>query len=318
MSTAPLVSVVTPVYNGEAYLEACIESVLQQTYPHWEYVILDNASTDRTHEIATGFAARDPRIRVVRNPRTLPLMDNLNRSMRLISGESAWCKVVHADDMLLPDCLRAMVETAQAHPEVGIVGAYCQWGDRVACDGLPYPSPRTPGRELARLVLLGVTYPFLSPSALLIRSDLVRGRDPFYPGPDLHADVQVLYELLRETDFGFVHQVLTFIRRHEESATSTGAQPMLRLPLQQIDLLARYGPEFLEPGELEQRMATLLEKYYQRLARQPYGARSDEFWALHRETLARAGRPFSMRRFRAHRAERLATRITRRLVRLLS
>ena len=48
----PLVSVVTPVYNGEKYLEECIESVLNQTYKNWEYIILNNCSTDRTLEIA--------------------------------------------------------------------------------------------------------------------------------------------------------------------------------------------------------------------------------------------------------------------------
>ncbi len=317
MSAQPLVSVVTPVYNGEAYLEACIESVLRQTYSNWEYVILDNASTDRTHEIAAGFAERDPRIRLLRNPETLPLIDNLNRSMRQLAPDSVWCKVVHADDMLFPDCLRAMVEIGERHPGVGLVGAYSQWGDRVACDGLPYPSARLSGRALARLVLLGTAYPFLSPSSLLIRSDLVRARDPFYPGREPHADVQVLYELLRETDFGFVHQVLTFVRRHEDSATSTVAQPLLRLPLQQIDLLARYGPEFLEPDELQTRMENLLERYYRLLARRPYRARGEAFWRLHRETLARAGRPFSMRRFRAHRMETLGVHVVRRLGRWL-
>ena len=63
--TGPLVSVVTPVYNGAEFLVEFIESVLRQTYEDWEYVIVDNRSTDRTLEIAQSFEARDPRIRVV-------------------------------------------------------------------------------------------------------------------------------------------------------------------------------------------------------------------------------------------------------------
>lgn len=316
MNERPLVTVVTPVYNGEAYLEACIESVLRQTYENWEYVIVDNASTDRSGEIAESFAARDPRIRVLHNAELLPMLDNLNLSMRQVPPQSRWCKVVHADDLLFPECLEAMVAVGEAHPGAGIIGAYSQWGDRVACDGLPYPSPCTPGRELARLVLLGAAYPFLSPSSLLIRSDLVRARDPFYPGSEPHADVQVLYELLRETDFGFVHQVLTFVRRHDDSTTNTGVRPMLRLPLQRLDLLARYGPEFLSPEELEPRMAKLMGHYYRTLARQPYRARSEEFWALHRGMLQRMGQPFSLRRFLAARLENLTIRAVRRLTRL--
>ena len=50
-TTSPLVSVVTPVYNGEKFLEECIQSVLRQTYSHWEYIVNDNCSTDGTAEI---------------------------------------------------------------------------------------------------------------------------------------------------------------------------------------------------------------------------------------------------------------------------
>ena len=67
---SPLVSVVTPVYNGERFLRECIESVLAQTYQHWDYTIVDNSSTDQTSEIAREYAARDSRIRVLRNAET--------------------------------------------------------------------------------------------------------------------------------------------------------------------------------------------------------------------------------------------------------
>ena len=71
MTGGPLVSVVTPVYNGAAFVSECIESVLAQTYENWEYVIVDNCSTDGTAEIAAGYASSDPRIRLVANDRFL-------------------------------------------------------------------------------------------------------------------------------------------------------------------------------------------------------------------------------------------------------
>jgi glycosyltransferase involved in cell wall biosynthesis len=57
MSTAnePFVSIITPVYNGEAYLRECIESVLAQTYSNWEYIVVNNCSTDGTLRIAEGY-----------------------------------------------------------------------------------------------------------------------------------------------------------------------------------------------------------------------------------------------------------------------
>ena len=78
----PLVSIVTPVYNGESYLAECIESVCAQTYSNWEYVIVDNRSTDRTREIAENYAGKDPRIRVHVNETFLPLMQNWNHALR--------------------------------------------------------------------------------------------------------------------------------------------------------------------------------------------------------------------------------------------
>src|SRR5258708_13357028 len=74
----PLVSIVTPVYNGEQYLSECIESVLSQTYTHWDYVIVNNCSTDRTPDIAREYAARDARIRIHSNETFLRVIENYN------------------------------------------------------------------------------------------------------------------------------------------------------------------------------------------------------------------------------------------------
>ena len=73
VQAAPLVSVVTPVYNGAAYLSECIESVLAQTYTNWEYIIVNNCSTDRTRDIASHYAQQDTRIRLHNNDDFLSL-----------------------------------------------------------------------------------------------------------------------------------------------------------------------------------------------------------------------------------------------------
>ncbi len=120
----PLVSIVTPVYNGETYLTECIESVLSQTYQNWEYIILNNNSRDRTLEIAEEYRRRDSRIRIYSNDTLLPIIANHNKAFSLISAESKYCKVVSADDWLFPECLQRMVGLAEENPSVGIVGAY--------------------------------------------------------------------------------------------------------------------------------------------------------------------------------------------------
>ena len=162
----PLVSIVTPVYNTEKYLAQCIESVLAQTYANWEYVIVNNCSTDRSADIAQHYARQDSRIRICHNEQFLTQLQNCNHAFRQISPESKYCKAVHADDWLFPECVSRMVEVAEANPSVGIVGSYRLEETRVDLDGLPFPNIVVSGRDICRLTLLGKLYVFGSPTSL--------------------------------------------------------------------------------------------------------------------------------------------------------
>ena len=142
MAPEPLVSVVTPFYNTQEYLGECIESVLSQSYQKWEYVLVDNCSTDGSSEIAARYASRfSDRIRLIHTESFLSQVQNYNFALSCISPDSKYCKMVQADDWIFPDCLRSMVGLAEAHPKVGIVSAYELEGDRPWLGaGLPYPS----------------------------------------------------------------------------------------------------------------------------------------------------------------------------------
>ena len=96
----PMVSVVTPVYNGELYLRECIESVLAQSYQNWDYTIVNNCSTDKTLDIASEYAAKEYRIRIHNNETFVRAIENQNIALRRISSKSKYCKVIFADDSL--------------------------------------------------------------------------------------------------------------------------------------------------------------------------------------------------------------------------
>ncbi len=299
-TTKPLVSVVTPVHNGEKYLSECIESVLTQNYEKFEYVIVNNASTDGTEGIARIYASKDSRIKVYNTEALLPIMQNWNRSMRQISTQSKYCKIVHADDWLFKNCLSEMVNLAEQYPTIGIVGAYALQNTKVVCgDGLPYPSTVMSGQEVCKLTLLNQTYPFLRPSCLLIRSDLIRNRDPFYNEEIIHADVEACYELLRTCEFGFIHQVLSFVRWHEESVTLTFEKPWNKSKLWNLDLLVRFGKEYLTEEELKEQLEKQLKRYYQVLARAKDKKMESDYWDYHRQELEKLGFPFSKWRLNA-------------------
>ena len=286
----PLVSIVTPVYNGDKYLVECIESVLAQTYENWEYAIVNNGSTDRSLEIAQRYAQQDPRIRIHDNEEFLSQFQNWNHAMRQISPDSKYCKVVHADDWLFPGCIAQMVAVGEANPAAGIVGAYRLEQDRVNLDQLPYPSTAISGRALCRAILLGGAAPFGSPTALLVRSDIVRGRPAFYDESVLHADVEVCYDILQEHDFGFVHQVLTFTRLHNESVTSRTYRFGTSF-LARFTFFLRYGPRYLADEEYKTRLDVVIESYYHFLARSVFELREKAFWVYHRDGLERLGYP---------------------------
>src|SRR5208337_3195192 len=99
----PLVCVVTPFYNTAEYLPECIESVLRQSYTNWEYILVNNCSTDKSAGIAEHYVQLYPqRLRLVHNPIFLSQIQNYNEALRLISPKSKYCKVVQADDVMFP------------------------------------------------------------------------------------------------------------------------------------------------------------------------------------------------------------------------
>lgn len=268
MTNRPLVSVVTPVHNGAKYIRECIESVLRQTYENFEYVVMENCSTDGTLEIVQEYSARDPRIRVFAPDELVGPDLNANRAVRQIDASSRYVKIVHADDWLYPECVDRMVDLAERHPSVGVVGAYRLEETRVSLDFLPPSLSVVSGRDVCRSSLLGRPWGYLfgSPTATMLRAELVRARERLYPEDNpLQSDWEACYQLLETSDFGFVHQVLTFTRRHDETVSRRYWRAGAELP-GQIRLLMRYGPVYLTRSEHERRLAVLLFEYARFLA----------------------------------------------------
>ena len=295
----PLVSVVTPVYNGELYLAECIESVLAQTYSNWEYTIVDNCSKDGTRAIAEKYAQLDKRVRLHTNDTFLDIIANHNKAFSLISPDSKYCKDVSGDDWIFPECLTRMVAVAEAHPSVGIVGSYQlsgggdQWYLRT--DGLPYGINGFSGREIGRKQLLGKLDVLGNPTSNFYRSDLVRSSDAFFPNKSAEADVSTCYKYLRDVDFGFVHQVVSCERLHAGQITRTSKGFNAYLGSKLSDL-GNYGSFYLTPAEIATRTEELLDEYYKFLAIAAVNFRDDEFWKYHKKRLQDVGHPLNRRR----------------------
>ena len=117
----PRVTILMPVYNGQRYVDEAIASVVGQGFADFEFVIIDDGSTDGTPAILETWAARDPRIVVHRSPRNEGISSALNRGLAVARGQ--YIGRQDADDLCLPGRLERQVAVLDAQPNVEIVSA---------------------------------------------------------------------------------------------------------------------------------------------------------------------------------------------------
>lgn len=116
----PKVSVLMCVYNGAKFVERAVRSILSQTCTDFEFVIVDNKSTDDTFEILRRWEQADSRIRLYQNERNLGLVASLNRGLHVARGE--YIARMDADDFSRPDRLALQLAFMERHTEVGVCG----------------------------------------------------------------------------------------------------------------------------------------------------------------------------------------------------
>jgi glycosyltransferase involved in cell wall biosynthesis len=114
----PFVSVVMPVYNGAEYLKEAIQSILDQTFTEFEFIILDDGSTDESRQIIAGF--QDPRIRFIQNEKNLGLVATLNVGLNHAAGK--YIARMDQDDIALPHRFQQQVDFLQANLDYVMCG----------------------------------------------------------------------------------------------------------------------------------------------------------------------------------------------------
>jgi hypothetical protein len=162
---APEVSVLMSVFNGESYLKESMESILNQTFSDFEFIIVDDGSTDSTAKILRNY--RDPRLVLLHNEQNIGLTRSLNRGLTYVRGD--FIARQDADDVSLPYRLERQVAFLKAHPAVGILGSYCRLIDGEGRRLWLYQVP-THDLHIRWTSLLG--NPFAHPS-VMVRRDIL-------------------------------------------------------------------------------------------------------------------------------------------------
>ena len=252
MESTPLVSVVTPFYNTQDYLAECIESVLRQTYTNWEYILVNNKSTDRSSEIAEHYASRFPeKIRLYHTEKFLTQVQNYNLDS-LSSPPTAniqrWCRPTTG---FFPNVSRAWSSSAKLTRKSQLLLRMNSKGITPLSSVCLTRVPEVPGWDIGRLYFEKNIPLFCTPTSIsaALRKWLAERNPTFYeeryaPFEDSH----VCFDLLRTWNFGFVHQVLTFSRRDNESILSR-IRPYLFEPFTRLAKVIAHGRYYLSEEE---------------------------------------------------------------------
>ena len=169
MNKTPAISLIMSVYNGEDYLAETMDSILAQTFPDWELIVINDCSTDTTADILAKYAALDARVKVHPNEVNLRLPSSLNKAMSLAAGK--YIARMDADDICLPDRLEKQYAFMEEHPDVALSscrfmtlknGVISSGGCGGKCDA-----------DSLKALLL-VTNPILHPG-IIAKADIIRG-----------------------------------------------------------------------------------------------------------------------------------------------
>lgn len=160
----PQVSVVMPVFNVGAFVKEAIESILNQSYTNFEFIIIDDASTDNTHEVIKSF--EDVRLQVYTNEVNKGLAANLNRAIMIAKGK--YILRMDGDDISHPDRIKIQVKFMESNPDVGIVGSW------IKLFGVANTVNEYPTEDISCKFQLLFGVPFAHPSVAFRKSDLFK------------------------------------------------------------------------------------------------------------------------------------------------
>ena len=152
--TQPLVTILMPVHNGAEFLTEAIDSMLRQSLKDFEFLIVDDASTDSSASIVQGYS--DPRIRLIQSPERLKLSGALN--LGLDQAQGRYIARMDADDISLPKRLERQVKFLEENPDIGLCGSWIRYFgaltallDRPVNPCLLYTSPSPRDRTRSRM-----------------------------------------------------------------------------------------------------------------------------------------------------------------------
>lgn len=206
----PLVSVIVSVFNSQDFLEFSLKSICDQSYPNWEMIVVDDASTDQSFRILESFT--DPRIKVLRHSSNQGLSSGLNTAIKHAKGK--YLARHDSDDRSEPNRLAEQVAYLESHPRVGVLG-----GQMAFCiGGLEGESLMTPvSDDVSRFLLQGNA--LFHPTVMIRRSSLDELSHFYDPRYRNAQDYDLWCRLAGVTQLANTSDVVVMYELHERQQT---------------------------------------------------------------------------------------------------
>ena len=233
----PRVSVIFPVHQREAFLQDAIDSVLSQTMPDFELLIIDDGAGPRVGKLLDD--QTDPRIRLIRLPVNLGVSAARNAGLK--AARAPYIALMDSDDVALPERLATQVAWLDEHPEVTVCGSN---GVMVLPDGqrLPMRYPGTDAIIKARMLLVDSA---VMNASVMMRTDFLRRHRMSYDSNFTIDEDHALFMAMMQSGatFASLDQALIHYRRHAENVTNDGSRMEVGKAAVRARLLPLFFPE---------------------------------------------------------------------------
>lgn len=236
------ISVFMPCYNAQKYLGQAIESILAQTYPYFELIIVDDGSNDRSREMIAAYMEQDSRVKLFVNECNRGLVYTRNRGIELCRNE--YVALMDADDVAPPGRLQTELEFLENNPDIGAIAGKYQLIDDSGCKiTTQYPAAFTKSEVRAAMFFQNV----IANGSVMYRNEIVKkGAISYRADFGAMEDYCFWCDFLKQSDIVNLNEVLQFYRIHGNSheritGESQAEKRTKLLDLIHLDLLESAG-----------------------------------------------------------------------------
>jgi glycosyltransferase involved in cell wall biosynthesis len=230
-NNAPLVSVLMPVYNGEHYLRQAVDSILHQTFEDFEFIIINDGSTDNTLSILKDYT--DPRIILLQNKQNKGLVATLNYGLSVVRGQ--YIARMDADDIAFPHRLEKQVQFMESNPSVGLLGTNVIFIDEHGKEGqLAHGTQWHFYPSTVRWRLLWETTVH-HPSSMIRRTTLTKNNLWFDPAYFLAEDFDLWTRIIKYSEATYLPEVHLQYRLHSQGLSFSNREKQLAIHSQVVE-----------------------------------------------------------------------------------